>query len=113
MGVAGTKTWLSIAAAMAFALPAHADQTGARDAGAERAAPMLLAQAKPAASANAANAQAVLDALIKTAKAEGEVLFYTAATENVGRRVSDAFSAKYGIKTAFIRLNSIALQQRF
>src|SRR6185369_3187211 len=57
-----------------------------------------LAQASPAAkSASKAgiNPQANLDALIKSARAEGEVLFYSTATENVAKRVSDAFTAKY------------------
>ncbi len=50
------------------------------------------------------NAQADLDALIKAAKAEGEVIFYSGATENVAKRVAEAYKAKYGIKYAFTRL---------
>jgi iron(III) transport system substrate-binding protein len=73
-----------------------------------------LAQA--AAKAPAANpqaAQAALDALIKAAKAEGELTYYSAQTENVPRRVSAAFLAKYGINAKFTRFNSILLQQRY
>lgn len=77
-------------------------------------APMLLAQAAAKAPATDARAtQAALEALIKAAKAEGEVRFYTAATENVGKRIVDALFAKYGIKGQFVRINSIGLQQRF
>ena len=79
-----------------------------------RPAPMLLAQAtaKPPA-ANPQAAAAALDALIKAAKAEGELTYYSAQTENVPRRVSAAFQAKYGINAKFVRFNSILLQQRY
>ena len=73
----------------------------------------LPARAQQAARISPAAAQAELEALIKAAKAEGEIRFYTAATENVGKRVVDAFNAKYGIKGTFVRINSIGLQQRF
>lgn len=76
--------------------------------------PLLLAQAgaKPAAP-NPQTASAALEALIKAAKAEGELTYYSAQTENVPRRVSAAFQAKYGIQGKFIRLNSTLLQQRY
>lgn len=79
-----------------------------------RPAPMLLAQAtaKPTAP-NPQAAQAALDALIKAAKAEGELTYYSAQTENVPRRVSAAFLAKYGINAKFVRFNSVLLQQRY
>jgi len=63
--------------------------------------------------AGSAMAQANLDALIKAAKAEGEVLAYWAPTENVAKRSGDAFTAKYGIKTAFIRFPGDGGLQRF
>src|SRR5690349_9348232 len=105
MALARTKPWIALAVAAAFALPVHAHESRSRDPAA-RAAPVLMAQAKPAAkaAANPARAQTILNDLIKGAKAEGDVTFYTAATENVGRRVADAFTAKYGIKAAFVRL---------
>ena len=56
---------------------------------------------------------AELDALVKAAKSEGELTFYTSNAESVGRRIGNAFTAKYGIKTQFVRLNSVPLQQRF
>ena len=77
------------------------------------ASTIIHAQASKAPAANAQATQAALDALIKAAKTEGEIRFYTAATENVGKRVVDAFNAKYGIKGTFVRINSIGLQQRF
>lgn len=58
-------------------------------------------------------AQQELDTLIKAAKAEGEVLFYSSPTENVAARVRDAFARKYGIKTQFLRLTGAGLLQRF
>ena len=61
---------------------------------------------------SAQSSSADLDALVKAAKAEGEVVLYSAPTENVARRVSDAFTAKYGIKVSFLRLASQVLQQR-
>ena len=72
-----------------------------------------MAQASKAPSANPQAAAAALEALVKAAKTEGEIRFYTAATENVGKRIVDAFNAKYGIKGTFVRINSIGLQQRF
>ncbi len=54
-----------------------------------------------------------LDALVAAARAEGEVMFYSAATENVARRIADGFTAKYGIKTSFIRMASVAMYQRY
>ena len=87
-------------AAMVFSLslPASAQQAPARPA----------AKAAPA-----ANVQAELDALIKAAKAEGEIVYYVAATENVAKRVTAAFSEKYGIKAPYVRLSSAALGQRY
>jgi iron(III) transport system substrate-binding protein len=58
-------------------------------------------------------AQANLDALVKAAKAEGEVVLYSAATENVAKKVGAAFTAKYGIKFSFVRLSSNLLMPRY
>jgi iron(III) transport system substrate-binding protein len=60
-----------------------------------------------------ANAQADLDALIKAARAEGEVNFYSGVTENVAKRTGDAYSAKYGVKYSFIRLAGVQTERRF
>lgn len=60
-----------------------------------------------------ASAAADLDALIKAAKAEGEVSLYSSATENVPKRVGAAFTAKYGIKFNGLRISSSPLMQRF
>ena len=54
-----------------------------------------------------------LEALIKAAKAEGEVSLYSAATENVPKRVGAAFTAKYGIKFNSNRISSAPLMQRY
>jgi iron(III) transport system substrate-binding protein len=61
-----------------------------------------FAQAQPP-RPSAAALQSELDALIKGARAEGEVVFYSSATENVAKRVGDAFTAKYGVKVGFTR----------
>lgn len=68
----------------------------------------VRAQAKPA-----AGTQADLEALIKAARAEGELTFYSAAVAPVARRVAGAFTAKYGVKAQFVRLSSQPLQQRY
>ncbi len=60
-----------------------------------------------------ANVQADLDALIKAARAEGEVNFYSGVTENVSKRTGDAFLAKYGVKYSFIRLAGVQTERRF
>ncbi len=62
---------------------------------------------------SAAAIQADLDALVKAARAEGELTFYSTATENVAKRSGDAFTAKYGIKTQFIRLGGTQMRQRY
>ena len=79
---------------------------GTGSAAAEGTAPaadnrMLLAQA---ARPSPASLQAELDALIRGAKAEGEVSFYSSATENVAKTIGDAFTARYGVKYQFVRL---------
>lgn len=71
--------------------------------------PMLMAQA----GAPRASAAADLEALIKAAKSEGDMTYYIDLTENVANRVGSAFTAKYGIKTSFIRLPGVPLQQRY
>jgi len=75
-------------------------------------APMQLAQATGARpSANAV--QAEVDALIKAAKAEGEVTFYFSLVESTAKRVADGFTAKYGIKAQFVRAPSTATLLRY
>ena len=82
---------------------------GARADAGKLNAPMLLAQARPA----AANVQADLDALIKAARGEGDLIVYSSSTENVNKRAGDGFEAKYGIKVVFVRAPSGTLMQRF
>ncbi len=81
--------------------------TAPRDSAATIQAPMLLAQA------GAGQVQAALDALIKAAKAEGEVTMYSAAPESIPKRVGAAFTAKYGIKTGFVRLSTAPLARKY
>jgi iron(III) transport system substrate-binding protein len=57
--------------------------------------------------------QAELDAIVKLARAEGEVLFYCSATEIVCKRVSDGFIATYGLKSSFVRLGGGQVLQRY
>lgn len=68
-----------------------------------------VAQAEKAPS----KASAELALLLKAAQAEREVTFYTAVPDNVAKRVSDGFAAKYGIQARFVRLTSNALIQRY
>lgn len=72
---------------------------------------MYLAQAQPRPAA--ASLQAELDALIKSAKAEGNLVVYSSSTENVNKRAGDGLEAKYGIKVTFVRAPSGTLMQRF
>ncbi len=58
-------------------------------------------------------AQADLDALIKAARAEGDVTIYSSATENVVKRTGDAFTAKYGVKYNFVRMSGTLNLQRY
>lgn len=67
----------------------------------------------PLATIPDAMAQAGLDALVAAAKAEGEVVFYLAPTEPIGKALVDAFSARYGIRASFLRLSTTPLLQRF
>lgn len=69
----------------------------------------LVAQA----GSSRTTASADLDTLVRSAKAEGDFLFYSDMVETVSKRIGDAFAVKYGIKTRFIRLGAIPLQQRF
>src|SRR4051812_7604671 len=61
----------------------------------------------------AAHAQSDLDALIKAAKAEGEVVFYSAAVENQSKNTAEAFTAKYGIKAQYVRIGNAPMLQRY
>jgi iron(III) transport system substrate-binding protein len=72
----------------------------------------VFAMAAPDVRAQSA-APADLDSMIKAAKAEGEVTFYSTATENVAKRIADGFTAKYGIKAQFLRMGSGPLLQRY
>jgi len=71
---------------------------------------ILLAQATKAASPGV---QADVDALIKAAKAEGELTFYSSTPEGVSKKAAEAFFAKFGVRANFLRLASAPLQQRF
>lgn len=59
------------------------------------------------------SAQGELDALVKAARAEGEVLLYTSTPEAAARRVAAAFQEKYAVKVAYVRLSSAQLAQRY
>lgn len=85
-------------------------QAGAR--AATRMNGMQLAQAAPARPAAVA-LQAEMDALIKAAKAEGELFFYTAPVDTDAKRLADGFQAKYGIRANFLRLIGGPLFTRF
>lgn len=92
---------ISVAALMLATLTGHAAQP-AQDA-------LLLAQAAKA----PAGAATELEALVAAAKAEGQLTFYSAAPENVNRRISSAYTARYGVPAQSVRLNSVPLQQRY
>ena len=60
-----------------------------------------------------ANVQADLDALVSAAKAEGSLVWYSAPPEGLAKRISDAFSAKYGIRVQFVRLQTVPQRIRY
>ena len=110
-----TRALAALITAAAITASAHAADAAKAPADATKA-PAAKA-ARPAAGGeargNAAKAKADLEALLKGAKAEGQVVFYSAATENIARRVADAFTKKYDIKASFTRFPSATLQQRY
>jgi iron(III) transport system substrate-binding protein len=76
---------------------------------------LLAACNKPATPTETATptADPALEALVTAAKAEGELTWYSVPAENIAKAVSDAFTAKYGIKVKYIRLTSADLSQRY
>ena len=64
-------------------------------------------------TAQGAGSSAQLDALIRAARAEGEVIAYSAQPQPVNQRFAQAFTAKYGVKISFVRLSSGPLLQRY
>lgn len=93
----------SVLSAMTFFVALHGVAEG-------RESNIVLAQAPKAAAAATTSA---VEALVKAARAEGEVTFYMVMPETTTKRISDAFTAKYGVKNQFIRLPSNPLLQRF
>ena len=77
------------------------------------AAAVLPATSAAQADRSASKGAAELSALVKAAQSEREVTFYTAVPDNVAKRVSDGFAAKYGVQARFVRLTSNALVQRY
>lgn len=63
--------------------------------------------------AGVASAQAEVDALVKAARSEPPVTMYATVTDNVVRRVAEAFTAKYGVKVQYTRLAGTAIQHRY
>jgi len=63
--------------------------------------------------AQAQSPQARLEELIKAAKAEGELTYYTVMTDNVMQPFDKAFSAKYGIKTTWLRIPQSTMFTRY
>lgn len=102
----GGWQWLPMLMALGVAGMGHAG-VGAGD---PKAGAMLLAQAS---KASAAGVQSDLEALIKAAKAEGELTFYSSQVEFVSKKAAEAFLAKYNIRANFLRLSSAPLQQRY
>ena len=72
-----------------------------------------FAQAAKAAAPAATTAAADLEALIKAARSEGQLTFYSGTAEGISKRTAEAFTAKYGVKAAYLRLASGPLLQRY
>jgi iron(III) transport system substrate-binding protein len=78
----------------------------------------LLAVLGACAGSGAALAQprpiaAELEALVAAAKAEGSFVWYSAPPEGLAKRVSDAFTAKYGVRAQFVRLQTVPQRIRY
>jgi iron(III) transport system substrate-binding protein len=65
------------------------------------------------APAKTTSASTEVDGLVRAAKTEGALTFYSASPDNPNRKIAEAFQNKYGIKTEYVRLSSNVLQQRF
>jgi iron(III) transport system substrate-binding protein len=74
---------------------------------------LAMAAAILSAIVHHASAADDMDALVAAAKAENDLTIYAAATDNVDRRIVKAFTDKYGIKAAYLRLPSGSLAQRY
>lgn len=74
---------------------------------------LFTALSAGAASAQSSPSNSQLDALIRAAKAEGEVVLYSSQPNPINQRFTQAFTAKYGIKISFLRLSSGPLLQRY
>lgn len=74
----------------------------------------LLATLVCAMLAGGVHAQAGIDALLKSAKAEGEVFFYGSPVSDVLKRIATGFTTKYGVPANFLRMpGSTRVFQRF
>jgi iron(III) transport system substrate-binding protein len=112
MSAAGRATRvmaLLVGAGMSFASIAAGGLAGGQPRDPAAPTPILLAQAAGAGP----SAQADLDALVKAARAEGQLLWFSSQPEAVSKQTSDAFTAKYGIKAVFLRGSSNPLMQRY
>jgi len=65
------------------------------------------------ACAQSSNANAQLEALIRAAKAEGDMVAYSSQPQPINTRFAAGFKATYGINISFVRLSSGPLLQRF
>jgi len=102
-------TALALATVTALALVAS---SGARlDGGAKKAPPKKNPKAIAAAKLKAQTA-AALRKLVTAAKAEGELTWYSADTEDINQLFIDGFARKYGIKVSVLRLNETQLIER-
>lgn len=73
----------------------------------------LLGFAGPGHAQSGGASAGTLGALVTAAKAEGDLTLYSSMPENATKRLTDAFTTKYGIKVGFLRISSAPLMQRF
>jgi len=105
--------WLALAGAVTL-IHAQAHGQEARPATKGAAAKSTPAPGNSAASRpvdSRGSAQSELEALIKAAKSEGELTFYSASV--TAPIAAAAFIKKYGIKTQYVRLASTQIEQRY
>jgi iron(III) transport system substrate-binding protein len=67
----------------------------------------------PVRRGHAAAMESGLDSLVKAAQKEGTLTYYTGLTENVCKRMNEAFNNKYGVKAEVIVLTGAQVAQRY
>jgi iron(III) transport system substrate-binding protein len=102
------KYWLLFISVLSLAAVGRLVQPAFGEDGSRR---IVIAQAQVTGPQSASEAE--LGRLTKAAQAEGSLIFYSATTEDVAKRIAAAFKAKYGITAVFVRMSGSQLQVKY